>query len=135
MAAHPAWRNPLPKNERRLGSSDSSLQFPSGYVIAPAIKICETRNPEKRPESGWVRRCLKLRGAVHARRNEQTQPDRIVMKNIASIALLAAVVVLGGLYFRETQKNRESDQKVAVLQKNLDELQARLDQQETRAAS
>ena len=57
------------------------------------------------------------------------------MKNISSIALLAAVVVLSGLYFRETQKARESDQKVAVLQKNLDELQARLDQQETRAAS
>ena len=57
------------------------------------------------------------------------------MKNSAIFILVAAAVVLGGLYLRENRKVHKAESTIADLQTNVTELEARLGQQETRAAS
>jgi hypothetical protein len=57
------------------------------------------------------------------------------MKNAAILILLAATVTLGALYFRERHQTRKAEMAVSALQTNVTDIQARLAQQETRAAS
>ena len=57
------------------------------------------------------------------------------MKNSAIFILVAAAVVLGGLCLRENRKAHKAELTIADLQTNLAELEARLGQQENRAAS
>src|SRR6266478_6181256 len=57
------------------------------------------------------------------------------MKNSAIFILVAAAVLFGGLYLRESRKTHKAELTIADLQTNVTELEARLGQQENRAAN
>jgi len=57
------------------------------------------------------------------------------MKNSAIFILVSVAVIFGGLYFRENRRAHKAESAVANLQTNVTELEDRLGQQESRAAS